>query len=120
MTGLIAANGVLAVHISNRYLDLEPVVAALVRDAAHVARMRVDRGLTTEQERLGYTGSVWVVVARRVEDLGAIATDSKWTPLRRGSRRLDRRLFQSPAGTEKGLRRASPFRFHACPLPRDP
>ena len=74
----------LAVHISNRYLDLEPVVAALVSDAAHVARMRVDRGISLEQEKLGYTGSVWVVVARRVEDLGAIATDPQWTTLRSG------------------------------------
>jgi SAM-dependent methyltransferase len=81
---VLAPNGLLAVHISNRYLDLEPVVAALIMDAGFVARMRADRVLSTTDDKLGYSGSVWILVARRVEHLGALATDARWIPPRRG------------------------------------
>jgi spermidine synthase len=40
----LARDGVLAVHISNRYLDLAPVVAASGRAAGLAARIREDRG----------------------------------------------------------------------------
>jgi hypothetical protein len=64
--------GVLAVHISNRYLDLEPVVAALAADA----------GLACRGQRDVY--SDWAVLAERRRDLGAPSIDARWHDCRRG------------------------------------
>jgi hypothetical protein len=63
-------DGILALHISNKYVRLEPVVAAIAQHHGLVARVWND-----DQERgagmVGKTASSWVVLARRPEDLGA-------------------------------------------------
>jgi SAM-dependent methyltransferase len=69
--------GVVVFHLSNRYLDLDPVVAALARDRGLVAR----RGLSSEPGFLNST-SEWAVVARSEADLGTMAADAFWTPVR--------------------------------------
>jgi hypothetical protein len=64
-------------HISNRHLDLAPVVA----------RLAVESGLATrEQTWLGEDGcgtlsSRWAVLARELEDLGQIGRKPTWEPL---------------------------------------
>jgi hypothetical protein len=76
----LAEHGVLAVHISNRHLDLEPVLGNLAVDAGHVARVCEDG----KEERLGKFASTWVVLARREADLGRLAgrrakdADQQW------------------------------------------
>jgi hypothetical protein len=55
----LAPGGIVAVHVSNRFLDLAPVVAAAAGAAGRVARL-VD---STADEALGTTGATWVVVA---------------------------------------------------------
>lgn len=78
----LAAGGVLAFHISNLHLDLEPVFANLARDAGLVALTR-DYTVVAEEERtLGKAGSVWLVMGRRQEDLAALTRDSRWQPSR--------------------------------------
>jgi hypothetical protein len=77
-------HGVLFVHISNQRLDLEPVVAALAEDAVMVALMndyspKKDR----EDKDLDYSAD-WVALTRRREDLGPLASDTRWRPLKRG------------------------------------
>lgn len=69
--------GLLAFHISNRYLDLEPVLAALVEDAGLAAVLQA-HGAEPEQ---GVFGSVWVMVGRSPDSLAAFATDGRWQPL---------------------------------------
>jgi spermidine synthase len=70
-------DGVLAIHISNRYLDLEPVVRALAQHLRWPA-LCVD---TDDDEVTGTYGSTWIVitnnrqVASRIE---AEAADSLW------------------------------------------
>jgi hypothetical protein len=61
--------GVLAVHISNRYLNLRPVVAKLAEDAQLVAYERHDLSGSWD---MGTCDSDWVVLARSDDDLGAI------------------------------------------------
>lgn len=59
----LAADGVLAVHISNRYLDLEPVVAAIADElgmAVVTGNFSADEG----QEAEGATGADWLLLAR--------------------------------------------------------
>jgi hypothetical protein len=71
-------DGVLCFHISNRYLRLGPVLADLAADAKLLCRMREDLFLSREQLAGGRSPSVWVVLARRPEDLGELATNSFW------------------------------------------
>ncbi|HYJ79158.1 MAG TPA: fused MFS/spermidine synthase, partial [Longimicrobiaceae bacterium] len=72
----LAPGGVIAFHLSNRFFDLEPVVAALARERGLAAR--------TASGPLGRRGgyeyySTWLVVARSEEDLGSLARHRGWT-----------------------------------------
>jgi SAM-dependent methyltransferase len=61
--------GILAIHISNRYLNLRPVVAKLAEDAQLVAYERHDLSGSWD---VGTCDSDWVVLARSEADLGPI------------------------------------------------
>lgn len=68
----IRDEGAIAIHISNRFIDLEPVLAALVRDAGMFAAVRADSpDMTT-----GLTPSVWVVITPREATLNSITKAS--------------------------------------------
>jgi spermidine synthase len=69
--------GLMAFHISNRFVDLEPVLAELARDAGLVARIEYDEADPGE----GKQASIWVVMSRREEGLGRLAGDARWKPL---------------------------------------
>ncbi|MEJ7811767.1 MAG: fused MFS/spermidine synthase [Gemmatimonadaceae bacterium] len=84
-TRALRDGGLLVIHISNRHLALEPVVAALARDAGLAARVQSWRP-TTAAERTGYvSASKWIVLGRRAEDLGPLAADARWRALRERS-----------------------------------
>lgn len=81
---VLAAEGVLAIHISNEYMDLEPLLSGVSADMGLVARVR--RDLSPERnERLSFAHapSLWVVVTRDASALGGIGGDSTWVALRR-------------------------------------
>ncbi len=63
----LADHGLLAVHISNRYVDLEPMLSSLARHAGLVASVREDR-IKGDPLRVG---STWVVISRHASDLPA-------------------------------------------------
>lgn len=73
-----AEGGVVAFHVSNRYLDLEPVLGALARGAGVIARVRADPVESNEDARAGAYASTWVVMARSSRDLGGLADDPSW------------------------------------------
>jgi hypothetical protein len=77
----LVPGGLLALHISNRYLDLEPVTAALARDARLVCLARSERR-RARGDVPGKMPSRWVVMARRRAELGRLATDPGWRPCR--------------------------------------
>jgi len=77
----LAPVGVLAFHISNQHLDLEPVLADLARDASLAALIRGDDVTPAERAR-GKLASRWAVMARRPDDLGSLVTDARWAPPR--------------------------------------
>ncbi len=70
----LSPDGVLAFHISNRYLNLEPLLSGLSRRAGLVGYVRRDE----ERNVTGRYPSVWVVMARNDSALGAIAKDDRW------------------------------------------
>jgi hypothetical protein len=87
----LARPGLLAFHISNRHLDLEPIVGNLAHDASLFALGQLETGMDREQGGpSGRTPSHWVVLARREEDLGALRDDRRWHAL---PPRPDRRLW---------------------------
>jgi SAM-dependent methyltransferase len=55
----LAPGGLLLVHISNRYIDLKPVLAALAATSGMGAQIREDLGAQSR----GASGSVWVALS---------------------------------------------------------
>ncbi|MFM9996754.1 MAG: spermidine synthase [Phycisphaerales bacterium] len=80
----LAPGGMIAFHISNRYLDLRPVLAAIAQDlnarpgTDAVAIVRDDQDLDPKDEAEGKIDTTWVVLARRLEDAGTLAQDERW------------------------------------------
>jgi hypothetical protein len=74
----LAPDGVLAFHISNRHLNLEPVLARIAEEERLVSMIRRDRIVATESS--GKTSSDWLVMARARGDLGGLASNRTWTP----------------------------------------
>jgi hypothetical protein len=78
--------GLLVFHISNRYLALAPVLANIAFSLDLTARRwsdddsgdsdSNDESVTDQKD-----ASEWVIVARRPEDLTAIAEDDRWETL---------------------------------------
>ena len=88
-------NGLLLIHISNRYVELEPVLGELSRDAQLAGRiqefspvkfdptaeLKIRKAATQEYLIKFRYPSVWVVLAANEKALGKIATDQRWRPL---------------------------------------
>ena len=72
------SEGMLVVNISNRYLDLGPVIGLLARDAGLVCRLRVDAAVSLEEKAAGKQGSIWAVMAANEKNLGALSRDPRW------------------------------------------
>lgn len=72
-------DGIIALHISNRMLDLEPVVANIVADAGAAALIRDQREGVDLADRK--TPSVWVVIARSSANLAFLRDEPAWVPL---------------------------------------
>jgi hypothetical protein len=72
----LAPGGLLAFHISNRHLNLEPVLARLAAEAGVAAVVRRDR--VADDDRSGKTSSDWMVMARNQADLGSLTSNPKW------------------------------------------
>lgn len=76
----LAPRGILLMHISNRYIDLEPVLAAVARQRGLAALVRED--VPTDQSLL--TASSWVALSRdprQIEALTKAQPDARWDKL---------------------------------------
>ena len=74
-------DGVLLFHISNRYLDLVPVVDRLAAEFKLAALLRHDSKVSELERAEGKQPSTWVVMARERSRLGSLARDARWRPL---------------------------------------
>lgn len=70
----LRSDGLLAFHISNRYLDLEALLSGLSKQFNLSAFIRKDE----ERQVVGRYPSIWVVVARNDSAVGGLANDSRW------------------------------------------
>jgi hypothetical protein len=74
----LAEGGVLAFNLSNRYLDLDPLMGRQAEDAGLVARICYDTSVSKDEERAGKKPSIWAVMAASEGDLGTLASDRRW------------------------------------------
>ncbi|MCB2076135.1 MAG: fused MFS/spermidine synthase, partial [Novosphingobium sp.] len=76
----LSEDGLLVIHISNRFIDLEPVMAAAAKRRGLALAMRIDN----PPNRTDLTPSAWVALARDGDRLKALAKahpDLAWEPL---------------------------------------
>jgi SAM-dependent methyltransferase len=73
-------NGILAFHISNQYVDLEPVLANIAQELNLVAAIRRDIQRTPEERLRGKSFSVWLVMATAADSLQPILSSGDWHP----------------------------------------
>ena len=72
----MAPGGVVAIHVSNRYLDLEAVVAAGARELGLIAITGSDLPAPTDTGRVD--ASRWVIMARAYSEVADLATGPDW------------------------------------------
>lgn len=89
----LTEDGIVAIHISNKFMDLEPVLGNLVRDLDLAARVQwfdphdevsaPDQATGPRIKDFRYRlPSRWVAVGRTEGALGPIAQDSRWKTLK--------------------------------------
>jgi hypothetical protein len=77
----LSANGILLVHISNRHLELAPVLGNLAGELGLVCRLCKDDNVSDEDETNGKFASDWVILVRSEKRLGSLAKNSDWKPI---------------------------------------
>ena len=59
----LADRGILAIHITNRYLDLEPVVQAIADDL-HLSTALINNGPSSFEKKDQLNPSIWMLLTR--------------------------------------------------------
>lgn len=78
----LAPGGLLVLHITNRHLDLAPVVAAIARDLDLAAVARYDDGEETDAMDLRKYSSHWAVLSRDPGAVASFTAEHGWEVLR--------------------------------------
>jgi hypothetical protein len=81
----VAPGGVIAVHISNRFLDLEPIVAAAARANGFVSIIGTDYPAAELTDLAD--PSQWVIVGRSYSDLADLVAGDRWGTAQADGRR---------------------------------
>jgi hypothetical protein len=92
--------GVIAFHISNRFLELEPVLGNLARDAGMACLAEKEPDSVLGHPR-GKIPSQWVAMARTRPELGRIAGDRRWHPCHTDGHRVWSDDYSSPISVLK-------------------
>jgi hypothetical protein len=74
----LSDRGVLLLHVSNRYLDLAPIVGNIARDRGVPCRIYRDGEVSPEERKEGKFTSTWMILARQPDRLGKLLDDPKW------------------------------------------
>jgi spermidine synthase len=73
----LESDGVLMFNVTNRYLELEPVLGDLAQDRGLACFSQYDLSIQNIPFK---TESHWVAMARREADLGSVPDDQRWHP----------------------------------------
>ena len=91
--------GVIAFHVSNRYMQLQPLVGDLANADGLTAIAQDEQKISAAEEDAGKAPSAWVLVARSPEDLGPLLADTRWHRLEpRPAPRVWTDDFSNPLG----------------------
>jgi spermidine synthase len=74
----MAPGGIVLFHISNRFVELEPVVANVAADAGAVSLIQEYSPSDEQEAESGACASTWVAVARERADLALLEADDRW------------------------------------------
>ena len=77
----LSDGGILLFHISNKFLQLKPVLGDLAGRTGLTCFVREDNNWTPAQEGAKKIGSTWAVMARQPSDLGRLPKDERWETL---------------------------------------
>jgi SAM-dependent methyltransferase len=88
----LSPGGLMAFHISNRYLDLRPVISGNARSLG-LPGLSQSYAVSQAAARDGAASSIWILVARNRAALGTLVDDPRW-------KRLDTRPGQ-PVWTDE-------------------
>jgi len=80
----LAPGGLLLFHLSNRYLDLPPVVArwAALREKPWISRVFEDLDVSADEKQAGKFASIWAVLAADEKDLKQVTLrSSRWVKI---------------------------------------
>jgi hypothetical protein len=75
----LAPGGLLSLHVSNRFLDLPPVVAAIANKLGITAMIQHHRPGEEESNELRVNASKWIVAGRTRADLQPLIATGRWT-----------------------------------------
>ena len=78
----LTPDGLIAMNISNRFLDLEPVVGAVAKSLGMTALAQLDATISAREAAEGKSSSTWALLARDPAHLGDFADDPRWRPAR--------------------------------------
>lgn len=67
-------DGVLLIHISNKYVTLAPVLAKLADESGLAGRICDDEG----DDEIAKYGTTWVILARKEKDFGGLSRSNAW------------------------------------------
>jgi hypothetical protein len=77
----LTPDGVLVFHVSNRFLDIEPVLGTLAAHLSLDAWSQTDQGepWSRESRRVNKASSTWVVLARRGSAVAGVQGNPRWS-----------------------------------------
>ncbi len=78
----LATGGLLAFHMSNISIELEPVLGNIAQSLGYATLIRTDDAISPEEQRKGRSASIWVVLATGRENLASFADHPAWRELK--------------------------------------
>jgi hypothetical protein len=74
----LSEQGWIVVNITNRHLDLTPVLARLAQELGLTAISQYDQHVSEADKLTGKAASRWVVLSRQPQHLGTLQTNPRW------------------------------------------
>jgi hypothetical protein len=102
-------DGVLCMHISNRHLDLQPVLANIVEELGMAGIHLSDK---EDKYTPGKSSSHWVAIARKREHMEKVLHLPRWTVEKDQLAALGTALWPSQAGTVMGCTTGLAYAIH--------
>ena len=77
----LTEHGLLVINISNRYINLEPVLGTLAENLGLSTLRQLEREISPAEKAIGKSASHWVLFARNQQDFGSLSQDARWQPI---------------------------------------